>query len=141
MVKIIMERPRRTVMVRRVPRMGNGLFAVLAFYHGDVVVTYKATRISLTEWNGIWVNEMGFESDASLCIGIAMNGNVYVYRDVLWLDYNKRPPWYRINHSRNPNVRVEFCAATSEVRWVATKKIDAGAQILWRYENAPADWQ
>ena len=124
----------RTIVKRS--RHGMGLYANSAIAHHrlirdrTIVVKFKGKRMTMKKWETYYI-EKGIPHDSSF---IFFN---YVLYDP---KFTKKhiPKWYRINHSYNPNVRIQ--KKGTDVEWITLRDIKKGEELRFHYGRPDPKW-
>ena len=119
---------------RRGQSIGKGLFAKEDIKEGEEVVGMKVgkvVRYSERKWDKHHVEK-----------GLPHDGAIFVtrieQRITDWTDRRRMPRWYRLNHSKNPNLDMKYRKA--RVVWVANNDIPAGDELTFFYLEGTVDW-
>ena len=124
------------------PGKGKGLFARLDLPKGTVVARMREpARMKRSEVEGHLAQYQGLPED----FVIYAPRSPLVFYDASWDGSGRVPRWYRLNHSRRPNtapciLNPDASARDQEMAWITIKKVAAGYELTFCYENAPSDW-
>ena len=117
---------------RRGTSIGRGLFAKENIQEGEEVIGMKVGKVekySERKWQRVHA-EKEIPHDAAIYVTRIDK------RVTDWID--RRPLWYRLNHSKNPNLIMKYRKA--RIVWVANRDIAAGEELTFYYLEGAQDW-
>lgn len=124
---------------------GLGLFAVDKFLRGAVVahmmkpklITFPSSR-QLDEWWRDYARAHYVPEDSAIFLSQSFSVCKRLVFDEVF-SARHVPLWYRINHSRAPNVRPRFRLGALE--FVAVSTVSPGDEIVFSYGEPDPSWQ
>ena len=113
-------------------QIGMGLFAGQNIRAKENVVGMKkdkVTRFTEKRWNKHY-KEKNLPHDAAIYVS-RINKRITDWQDTM-------PLWYRLNHSKNPNLEMTY--QNHRIVWVATRNIKNGEELTFDYGEGVEDW-
>ena len=120
---------------------GKGLFAAQDIPTGVVVAHMLIpARMKRSAWNE-YHPAAGLPHDAAIYVA----RSPLVFFDAAWIEPERPPKWYRINHSSNPNLALGLLDPSKppqeqSIVWRTTRRVDRREELFFTYEDVPAEW-
>ena len=116
--------------------IGEGLFAKEDIEEGEEVVGMKVGKIqrfSERQWENHYP-EKGLPHDAAIRVEHIGNKRI-----TDWVNRRYTPRWYKLNHSKNPNLKMIY--RKRRIVWVAARDISTGEELTFFYLEGTEDWE
>ena len=116
--------------------IGDGLFAKEPIEEDEEVIGMKVGKIerfSEPQWERHHVAK-GLPHDAAILVEHIGNKRI-----TDWSNRRYTPRWYKLNHSKNPNLKMMY--RKRRIVWVATRDIAVGEELTFFYLEGTEGWE